>query len=84
MNIFCAVVAVYLAERLNALGASHWQRFAGQNYFDPNGVFVSTVLSAPLVFDMFVILVCTAAGDCRALGTADSTGIGTSAQAGQQ
>ena len=52
-----AVVVVYLAERLNALGASHWLRFAGQNYFDPNGVFVSTVLSAPLVFDMFVILV---------------------------
>ncbi len=52
-----AVVVVYLAERLNALGASHWQRFAGQNYFDSNGVFVSTVISAPLVFDMFVILV---------------------------
>jgi len=52
-----AVVVVYLAERLNALSASHWQRFAGQNYFDSNGVFVSTVLSAPLVFDMFVILV---------------------------
>ena len=62
---------VYLAERLNAFGASNWQRFAGQNYFDSNGVFVSTVLSTPLVFDMFVILVRTLAGDCRAIETAE-------------
>lgn len=53
----CAVVLVFSSERLNALGARHWQRFAGQNYFDGSGIFVSAVLSAPLVFTMFVTLV---------------------------
>lgn len=51
------MILVYSAERLNALGGRHWQRFAGQNYFDGSGIFVSAVLSAPLVFTMFVILV---------------------------
>ena len=46
-----------MAERLNSLAARHWRQFSGQNYFDPNGVFLSAVLSAPLVFTMFVILV---------------------------
>lgn len=55
---YCLTVAlVYGAERLNALGGRHWQRFAGQNYFDEGGIFVSAVLSAPLVFTMFVVLV---------------------------
>ena len=51
------MVVVYMAERLNSLAARHWHQFAGQNYFDPGGVFLSAVLSAPLVFTMFVILV---------------------------
>ena len=46
-----------MAERLNSLGAQNWRRFAGQDYFDPGGVFLSAVLCAPLVFTMFVILV---------------------------
>ena len=70
LSLRSAVVVVYLAERLNALGAARWRDFAGQNYFDPGGVFVSAVLSAPLVFDMFVILVRgRRCGRCAPLGT---------------
>jgi hypothetical protein len=37
------------AERLNDYGANEWERFATQNYFDSRGVFVSLMLSAPLL-----------------------------------
>ena len=53
----CAVLAVYSSERLNRALAQNWQTFAGQPYFDENGIFISAVLSAPLVLDMLVILV---------------------------
>ena len=52
-----AVVAVYLAEHINTYLAQHWQAFATQPYFDKNGIFVSTIYSAPLLFTMLVILV---------------------------
>ncbi|KAL6769924.1 hypothetical protein ACKKBG_A32895 [Auxenochlorella protothecoides x Auxenochlorella symbiontica] len=54
---FIAAPLVYFAERLNGLAASHWQRFSSQNYFDAHGIFLSAVLSAPLLLVMFVILV---------------------------
>ena len=57
---------VYFAERLNRLGARHWRSFAGQDYFDPHGVFASALLSAPLLLVMFVILV-GAVGGCDRL-----------------
>ncbi len=52
-----AVAIVYNAERLNSLAAHHWQRFAGQNYFDEHGVFAGALLAAPLLLVMFTILV---------------------------
>ena len=52
-----AVLLVYTSERLNRVLGQHWQSFAGQPYFDKNGIFISAVLSAPLVLDMLVILV---------------------------
>lgn len=48
---------VYNAEALNKLGRQHWQSFAGQNYFDPTGVFMSAVVSGPLLVVMFIVLV---------------------------
>ena len=52
-----AVLLVYTSERLNKALAHHWQSFAGQPYFDRNGIFISAVLSAPLVLDMLIIMV---------------------------
>ncbi|KAA6429399.1 MAG: transmembrane 18-like, partial [Trebouxia sp. A1-2] len=53
-----AMLLVYTSERLNRVLGQHWRSFAGQPYFDKNGIFISAVLSAPLVLDMLVILVC--------------------------
>jgi len=52
-----AVLLVYTSERLNRVLGQHWRSFAGQPYFDKNGIFISAVLSAPLTLDMLVILV---------------------------
>ena len=57
MLYLAAVVLVYTSERLNKILGRHWQSFASQPYFDKNGIFISAVLSAPLVLDMLVILV---------------------------
>ena len=46
-----------MAEQLNLLGRQHWARFSTQNYFDPQGVFMSTLVSAPLLLIMFTVLV---------------------------
>jgi hypothetical protein len=47
---------VYSAETLNRLGGEHWQQFAGQNYFDKHGVFMSVLWSAPLLGDAFLLI----------------------------
>lgn len=52
-----AVLLVYMSERLNHVLGKQWKSFAEQPYFDKNGIFISAVLSAPLVLDMLVILV---------------------------
>lgn len=56
-SILFAVLLVYSSERLNKILGQQWKTFAGQPYFDKNGIFISAVLSAPLVLDMLVILV---------------------------
>ncbi|CAL8467438.1 g6976 [Coccomyxa elongata] len=59
-NLVVLVLAaglVYNAQRLNKLLAEHWRSFAGQPYFDEQGVFISAVVSAPLLLTMFVQLV---------------------------
>ncbi|EIE24446.1 hypothetical protein COCSUDRAFT_61871 [Coccomyxa subellipsoidea C-169] len=60
-----AAGTVYNAQRLNRLLGDHWRSFAGQPYFDEQGVFISAVVSAPLLLTMFVQLVsylCQASG----------------------
>lgn len=48
---------MYLAERFNRVLAANWKSFAGQNYFDTNGLFLSVLWSGPLLFISIIILV---------------------------
>ena len=48
---------VYMGERLNKLGNQYWESFATQNYFDPNGVFYTVLISGPLLLVNFIVLV---------------------------
>lgn len=57
LHLVPAGAVVYFGETLNHLAAQHWQKFAGQNYFDEHGIFYSIVVSAPLLLIVFVILV---------------------------
>ena len=52
-----AVGLIYFAERLNRLAGENWKEFALQNYFDERGVFVSVMLSAPLLCVAFFVLI---------------------------
>ncbi|XP_031478573.1 uncharacterized protein LOC116249574 [Nymphaea colorata] len=54
-----ALGGVYLAENINHLLGSNWRKFAGQNYFDPNGLFLSVLWSGPLLIIAIIILVNT-------------------------
>eukprot|EP00308_Calcidiscus_leptoporus_P023979 CAMPEP_0119375226 /NCGR_PEP_ID=MMETSP1334-20130426/34456_1 /TAXON_ID=127549 /ORGANISM="Calcidiscus leptoporus, Strain RCC1130" /LENGTH=166 /DNA_ID=CAMNT_0007393471 /DNA_START=21 /DNA_END=521 /DNA_ORIENTATION=- len=55
--LFVVLGLVYSAEWLNTLGSRHWAAFASQNYFDPRGVFISVVYSAPLLVAAFGMLI---------------------------
>ncbi|KAK9806000.1 hypothetical protein WJX73_002711 [Symbiochloris irregularis] len=48
---------VYCAEYINRFLGDHWQSFARQPYFDPHGIFISAVVSAPLMLATFIALV---------------------------
>ncbi|PNH06883.1 Transmembrane protein 18 [Tetrabaena socialis] len=48
---------VFMSERLNRLAGLQWERFSTQNYFDATGVFMSAVVSAPLIIVMFIVLI---------------------------
>ncbi|EPS60510.1 hypothetical protein M569_14293, partial [Genlisea aurea] len=56
---------VYLAERVNYGLSRNWESFAGQNYFDRNGVFVSVMWSGPLLVLAILILVNTLFSLCH-------------------
>ncbi|XP_050364897.1 uncharacterized protein LOC126783466 [Argentina anserina] len=60
-----ALTGVYLAERFNGLLHQNWRTFAGQNYFDPNGVFVSVLWSGPLLVIAIIILINTLFSLCH-------------------
>jgi transmembrane protein 18 len=51
-----AVGLTYSAQWLNAFGAAHWKEFAGQNYFDERGVFISVMYSTPMLLCAFFLL----------------------------
>ncbi|XP_015886348.3 uncharacterized protein LOC107421593 [Ziziphus jujuba] len=56
---FLALGGVYFAERLNRLLSENWKSFASQNYFDPNGLFLSVLWSGPLLVIAIIILINT-------------------------
>ncbi|XP_073287627.1 uncharacterized protein [Primulina huaijiensis] len=60
-----ALGGVYLAERLNSFLAGNWRSFAGQNYFDPHGLFLSVLWSGPLLVIAVLILVNTLFSTCQ-------------------
>ncbi|KAK9120260.1 hypothetical protein Scep_018353 [Stephania cephalantha] len=54
-----ALSGVYLAERMNTFLGVNWKSFAGQNYFDPHGIFLSVLWSGPLLLISIFILINT-------------------------
>lgn len=48
---------VKLASFINSYGNAHWKLFAGQNYFDEMGVFMSIMFSTPLLLVCLVIVI---------------------------
>ncbi|EXB57390.1 hypothetical protein L484_016443 [Morus notabilis] len=60
-----SMAGVYLAERLNSLLGKNWKSFASQNYFDPNGLFLSVLWSGPLLFIAIIILINTLFSLCH-------------------
>lgn len=52
-----AAGVVYNAQRINSYARTHWQSFARQPYFDDQGIFISALVSAPLLLIMMVQLV---------------------------
>lgn len=64
LSIF-AFSGVYLAERINHFLAKNWRSFAGQNYFDPNGLFISVLWSGPLLILSIVLVVNTLISLCK-------------------
>lgn len=60
-----ALAGVYLAERFNSLLGQNWKSFAGQNYFDSNGVFLSVLWSGPLLVIAIIILINTLFSLCH-------------------
>lgn len=45
------------AEHVNTFLGTRWRSFATQNYFDPNGVFMSVMFSMPLAVILLVMVV---------------------------
>ncbi|KAI4358041.1 hypothetical protein L6164_001951 [Bauhinia variegata] len=54
-----ALAGVYLAEKLNNILGKNWKSFSSQNYFDPNGLFMSVLWSGPLLVIAMIILINT-------------------------
>ncbi|KAL7176529.1 hypothetical protein ACSBR2_029959 [Camellia fascicularis] len=54
-----ALAGVYFAETFNSSLRDNWKSFAGQNYFDPEGLFLSVLWSGPLLVIAIIILVNT-------------------------
>lgn len=48
---------VYCAEYLNEWASANYRRFAYQQYFDDKGMFISFILSTPLLLNCFVLVI---------------------------
>lgn len=54
-----AVSLVYFSETINTLAAEHWRLFSREQYFDSNGLFISTVFSIPILLNCMLMIVST-------------------------
>ncbi|KAG8178129.1 hypothetical protein JTE90_025243 [Oedothorax gibbosus] len=53
---FSLLLLVLCAKKLNELAASNWEYFAGQQYFDSNGMFISLVFSSPILLNCLIMV----------------------------
>lgn len=56
-SLHAAVLLVYFSENINELAAIHWRSFSRQQYFDSNGLFISTVFSIPILLNCMLMIV---------------------------
>lgn len=48
---------VYFSEGINEYAALNWRTFSKQQYFDDNGLFISTVFSIPILLNCMLLIV---------------------------
>uniref|UniRef100_A0A034WTQ7 Transmembrane protein 18 n=1 Tax=Bactrocera dorsalis TaxID=27457 RepID=A0A034WTQ7_BACDO len=48
--------AAYCSESINEFAAAKWKSFSKQQYFDSNGLFISTVFSIPILLNCMLII----------------------------
>lgn len=54
---FLCMLPAFGAERINTLARENWKKFSTQDYFDEKGLFISVVMSGPLLCILIVVLV---------------------------
>ncbi|KAH8407529.1 hypothetical protein KR222_004921 [Zaprionus bogoriensis] len=47
---------VYFSESINEYAALNWRSFSKQQYFDNNGLFISTVFSIPILLNCMLLI----------------------------
>jgi len=52
-----SVSVVYFSESINEYAAQNWKTFSKQQYFDDNGLFISTVFSIPILLNCMLLIV---------------------------
>lgn len=55
--LFLSVSIVYFSESINEYAALNWRTFSKQQYFDDNGLFISTVFSIPILLNCMLLIV---------------------------
>ncbi|GFS77575.1 transmembrane protein 18 [Nephila pilipes] len=53
---FLLLMLVLFAKSINELGASHWEYFSRQQYFDSHGMFISIVFSSPILLNCLIMV----------------------------
>ncbi|CAG7837155.1 unnamed protein product [Allacma fusca] len=53
---FFLLILIFLSEQLNTLAAENWMYYSKQQYFDSNGMFISLMFSAPLLFNCMLMV----------------------------
>ncbi|ALC41449.1 CG30051 [Drosophila busckii] len=50
------LLVVYFSESINEYAANNWRTFSKQQYFDSNGLFISTVFSIPILLNCMLLI----------------------------